>query len=49
MMKKGAVISSTSSIIRITPPLSLTKSQAAWLAQTIEDCITSTFEAAFLD
>jgi len=47
MLKKGAVISSTSSIIRITPPLSLTKSQAEWLAQTIEDCITSTFEAAF--
>jgi len=49
MMKKGAVVSSTSAIIRITPPLSLTKFQAAWLAQTIEDCITSTFEEAFSD
>jgi 4-aminobutyrate aminotransferase-like enzyme len=49
MLKKGAAISSSSSTIRITPPLSLTKSQAEWLAHTIEGCISSTFEAAFLD
>ncbi len=44
MMKKGAVISSSSSVIRITPPLCISETQAKWLAETIEECIVSIFE-----
>ncbi len=48
MLKKGAVTSSTSSVLRITPPLSLSKTQACWLAVTIESSVKEVFENHYI-
>lgn len=43
MMKRGVAISSSSPVLRITPPLSLSMKQAEWLSKIIAETIEKVF------
>jgi 4-aminobutyrate aminotransferase-like enzyme len=47
LLERGVVISSSSPVIRITPPLTLTQDQANYIAETLETVLTEVIEPEF--